>query len=281
MAGLDLSADFDAALLASFYAGAGVGFLLGFFGARLLFGRPWEDLCRHRVLLPVSPTRCCWACRSPERAYGSGALAGNYAIIRAASLVLAMASVIHAMELLRARGAPLRHLPGRCARRAFLSNVAHHFGILGRPRGEPFRAADAWRTDEGVRLDGPRRPACGALRLRRRALPLPARGDLRTHRLCLRRVGWWAPPGDHLRSSAGPRGLDDGRLALAPVLTAVHAAGGEHLPVRQRLRAGPARRGASSVLIGTAVTVRHRQPVGSSRCPDAPCTSLPWRAASP
>ena len=77
---LDLSAALDWALLFSFYAGATAGFVAGLFGARLLFGRPWEDsiaigfacLFSNSVLLGLPIT---------ERAYGPDALAANYAII--------------------------------------------------------------------------------------------------------------------------------------------------------------------------------------------------------
>jgi malonate transporter and related proteins len=77
---LDLSAALDWALLLSFYAGATAGFLAGLFGARLLFGRPWEDaiaigfacLFSNSVLLGLPIT---------ERAYGANALEANIAII--------------------------------------------------------------------------------------------------------------------------------------------------------------------------------------------------------
>ncbi len=77
---LDLGQDFNPALLGSFYAGATLCFLLGLFGARYLFGRAWED--------SVAIGFCCLFSNSlllglpiTERAYGEGALAGNYAII--------------------------------------------------------------------------------------------------------------------------------------------------------------------------------------------------------
>ena len=43
IATLDLGQNFDWALLVSFYAGSVTCFVLGLLGARLLFGRPWED----------------------------------------------------------------------------------------------------------------------------------------------------------------------------------------------------------------------------------------------
>jgi predicted permease len=77
---LDLGQEFDLALLGSFYGGATVGFICGLFGARLIFGRPWED--------SVAIGFCCLFSNSlllglpiTERAYGSDALAGNYAIV--------------------------------------------------------------------------------------------------------------------------------------------------------------------------------------------------------
>jgi len=80
IATLDLSASFDPRLLLSFYAGATISFALGITGARLLFRRDWEDcvaigfvaLFSNSVLLGLPIT---------ERAYGTGNLTGNYAII--------------------------------------------------------------------------------------------------------------------------------------------------------------------------------------------------------
>ncbi|PKQ10850.1 MAG: AEC family transporter, partial [Alphaproteobacteria bacterium HGW-Alphaproteobacteria-1] len=80
IARLDLAQSFDWRLLLSFYGGALSGFLLGFFGARFLFGRSWEDsvaigfasLFSNSVLLGLPIM---------ERAYGLGALSANFAII--------------------------------------------------------------------------------------------------------------------------------------------------------------------------------------------------------
>lgn len=80
MSTLDLGAGFSLPLLFSFYVGATAGFLLGLAGARLIFGRDWPDaiaigfscLFSNSVLLGLPIT---------ERAYGAGALAGNYAIV--------------------------------------------------------------------------------------------------------------------------------------------------------------------------------------------------------
>lgn len=80
IANLDLSASFDPRLLGSFYTAAGLCFLAGMLGARLIFGREWEDsvaigfccLFSNSVLLGLPIT---------ERAYGPENLTGNFAII--------------------------------------------------------------------------------------------------------------------------------------------------------------------------------------------------------
>ncbi|MCK8462822.1 AEC family transporter [Aliiroseovarius sp. S1339] len=103
IARLDLSAEFDGALLGSFYTGAITGFLAGLLGARLLFGRPWPDavafgfvsLFSNSLLLGLPIT---------ERAFGADALAGNYAII-SIHAPICYAIGITAMEIARAQGA--------------------------------------------------------------------------------------------------------------------------------------------------------------------------------
>jgi len=114
---LDLQQDFDAALLIIFYVGALAGFVTGIFGARLLFGRSWEDsvaigfvgLFSNSVLLGLPIT---------ERAYGTEALAGNFAIV-AIHAPFCYAVGIITMELVRARGQSLRHVPARIGRAIF------------------------------------------------------------------------------------------------------------------------------------------------------------------
>lgn len=107
---LDLSADFDGALLGSFYTGAIVCFLVGILGGRYLFRRDWEDavaigfvcLFSNSLLLGLSIT---------ERAYGPEALAGNYAIVAFHS-PFCYGLGITFMEIARARGAsPLNIVP--------------------------------------------------------------------------------------------------------------------------------------------------------------------------
>lgn len=99
---LDLGQDFDLAMLFSFYAGALAGFMAGLFGARFLFGRPWEDsvaigfigLFSNSLLLGLAIT---------ERAYGADALAANYAII-ALHAPFCYGLGITVMEVVRNRG---------------------------------------------------------------------------------------------------------------------------------------------------------------------------------
>ena len=102
IAKLDLSQSFDWRLLVSFYTGALVGFLLGLFGARYIFGRDWEDavaigfccLFSNSVLLGLPLT---------ERAYGPDALEANFAIIAFHS-PFAYGIGITVMEFVRAQG---------------------------------------------------------------------------------------------------------------------------------------------------------------------------------
>ena len=80
MATIDLGQGFNLPLLFSFYIGASAGFALGALGARLVFNRTWPDA--------VAIGFCCLYSNSlllglpiTERAYGTGALTGNFAII--------------------------------------------------------------------------------------------------------------------------------------------------------------------------------------------------------
>ena len=99
---LDLSSAYDTGLLVSFYAGAFAGFAAGFFGARLLFDRPLPDavaigfacMFSNSLLLGLPIT---------ERAYGTDALTGNYAIISFHAPLL-YGFGIGMMEWARARG---------------------------------------------------------------------------------------------------------------------------------------------------------------------------------
>lgn len=131
IAGLDLSAGFDPALLASFYAGAVIGFLAGLAGARLLFGRPWEDsvaigfccLFSNSVLLGLPIT---------ERAYGADALAANFAII-AIHAPVCYGIGVTAMEIVRSRGSgpvkALRSILVAMFRNALVIGIALGFAV--------------------------------------------------------------------------------------------------------------------------------------------------------
>ncbi|MAO00379.1 AEC family transporter [uncultured Roseovarius sp.] len=99
---LDLGQSFDWRLLLSFYVGASSGFALGLFGARLIFGRSWEDA--------VAIGFCCLFSNSlllglpiMERAYGADALAANFAIIAVHS-PFCYGLGITVMEIVKARG---------------------------------------------------------------------------------------------------------------------------------------------------------------------------------
>jgi predicted permease len=102
---LDLGQSFDLPLLASFYLGAIAGGAAAMFGARLLFGRPWED--------SVAIGFCCLFSNSlllglpiTERAYGTDALQPNYAIV-ALHAPLCYGIGVTAMEIVRNRGGGL------------------------------------------------------------------------------------------------------------------------------------------------------------------------------
>jgi malonate transporter len=114
---LDLQQNFDLPLLFSFYSGVVGAFAVGLLGARYLFGRPWEDC--------VAISFCCLFSNTlllglpiTERAYGADALLGNYAII-AFHAPFGYALGITAMELVRAKGTPLRHIPLKVGKAMF------------------------------------------------------------------------------------------------------------------------------------------------------------------
>jgi hypothetical protein len=114
---LDLQQNFDLPLLFSFYSGVVGAFAVGLLGARYLFGRPWEDC--------VAISFCCLFSNTlllglpiTERAYGADALLGNYAII-AFHAPFGYALGITAMELVRAQGTPLRHIPVKVGKAMF------------------------------------------------------------------------------------------------------------------------------------------------------------------
>ncbi len=114
---LDLSENFDPVMLATFYIGALAGFTVGTLGAFYIFKRSIEDsvaigfvgLFSNSLLLGLPIT---------ERAYGVEALDANIAII-ALHAPFCYAVGITTMEVVRARGAALHHLPGKVLKAMF------------------------------------------------------------------------------------------------------------------------------------------------------------------
>lgn len=102
IAGLDLGAALEPALLVSFYTGATAGFTAGLLGARLIFRRPWEDavaigfvgLFSNSVLLGLPIT---------ERAYGADALEANFVLV-AFHAPFCYGLGVTVMEIVRGRG---------------------------------------------------------------------------------------------------------------------------------------------------------------------------------
>lgn len=124
---LDLGQNFDLPLLLGFYAGVVGAFILGLVGARWIFKRSWEDsvaiafccLFSNTLLLGLPIT---------ERAFGPDALVGNYAII-AIHAPFGYMLGITAMELARAQGKPLRHLPAKVGKAMFSNALVLGIGL--------------------------------------------------------------------------------------------------------------------------------------------------------
>ncbi|EPX80104.1 AEC family transporter [Litoreibacter arenae] len=124
IAELELDVYFEPRLLVSYYLSALTGFTLGTFGARLIFGRPWEDsiaigfccLFSNAVLLGLPIT---------ERAYGEDALSPNYAII-AINAPFCYCVGITVMEVVRNRGSGLWRTS-----RAVWREITHNALIIG------------------------------------------------------------------------------------------------------------------------------------------------------
>ena len=120
---LDLKTSFNLGLITSFYAGAFLCFAAGFFGAWKLFNRPLEEavttgfacMFSNSLLLGLSIT---------ERAYGTAALVGNYAIIALHSPMF-YAFGITLMELVRSHGLGLsaRALTTKVVKAIFLQSL--------------------------------------------------------------------------------------------------------------------------------------------------------------
>lgn len=99
---IDLAADFRLPLMFSFYLGAFCGFAIGFLGARFLFDRPIED-CIAIGFVGFFSNSLLLGLPITERAYGPGALSGNYAIISIHAPMLYAFGIIM-MESARSRG---------------------------------------------------------------------------------------------------------------------------------------------------------------------------------
>ncbi len=118
---LDLGQNFNPALLFSYYGVAALCFLLGLLGARALFRRDWEDavvigfccLFANSVLLGIPIT---------QRAYGTDALAGNYALV-AINAPFCYGLGITLMEFIRNRGGKLRQTLPKVAKAMFGNNL--------------------------------------------------------------------------------------------------------------------------------------------------------------
>lgn len=131
IATLDLPAVFRPDLLFAFYAGAAAGFLAGLFGARLVFGRSWEDavvvgfccLFSNSVMLGLPLT---------ERAYGPEALAANFVII-ALHAPFCYLLGITVMEAVKNRGRGVLVTMGRVvvsmARNGLMIGIALGFAV--------------------------------------------------------------------------------------------------------------------------------------------------------
>jgi len=126
ISGLDLAASWDPRILVSFYTGAFLSFGLGFAGAIWLFRRPATDA--------VAIGFCCLFSNSllmgipiTERAYGTEALAGNFAIISVHSPLL-YGFGITLMEIVRNHGRGTG--PGRVALAA-LAGIARTPLVIG------------------------------------------------------------------------------------------------------------------------------------------------------
>jgi predicted permease len=237
----------DLRLLVSFYAGALCAFAAGIAGARLIFARPWEDavaigfvgLFSNALLLGLPIT---------ERAYGAGALTGNFAIIAFHS-PFCYAVGITVMEIVRARGTAPAAIPGKVLRtmtgNAIIMGIAAGFAL--NLSGLTLPAPVASSLDLIARAAIPTALfALGGILLRYRP-----EGDLRTilfivaislvlHPALVRSFGeLLALPRDGLRSA----------VITASVAPGVNASLFADLYGRAR------RVAASAVLIGTAATL--------------------------
>ncbi|MGC9419949.1 MAG: AEC family transporter [Rhodovulum sp.] len=244
---LDLGQSFDWRLLSGFYAGATGGFIVGLLGARLIFGRSWEDsvsigfigLFSNSLLLGLPIT---------ERAYGADALAPNYAIIAIHS-PFCYGLGLTAMEIVRNRGTGLARTGGAILRAMFRNalviGIALGMAVNLSGLATPGVVADA--LDLMIRAALPAALfGLGGVLVRYRP-----EGDLRVIlyacavSLVLHPAVTWA---------MGTRlGLETGQFRSA-VLTAAMAPG-VNTYIFANMYGAARRVAASSVLLGTAVSI--------------------------
>lgn len=250
IARMDLSQNFHAPLLLSFYAGALASGLVTFLGARYLFQRPLIDcvaigfigLFSNSLLLGVPIT---------ERAYGSSALVWNYAIISLHSPML-YAIGITAMEAAKARGQALslprlaRQISGGLIRNPLVIGIALGWAvnISHAPLPQPLWDAVGLmnRAAIPVALFG-----LGGVLVRYRP-----EGDMR--------VIFWAMSASLLLHPLITYGLGRGvfHLDIAPLRAATLSAAmapGVNTYLFANLYGAAKRVAASSVLLGTALSI--------------------------
>ncbi|MEX5726916.1 malonate transporter [Rhodovulum iodosum] len=244
---LDLGQNFDLRLLITFYSGALAGFFVGLIGARLIFGRGWEDsvaigfigLFSNSLLLGLPIT---------ERAFGANALQPNYAII-AIHAPFCYAVGLTAMEIVRNRGAGLVRTFGAILRSMFRNAL-----VIGIALGFAVNLS-------GVQLPGVLSEALDMMI--RAALPAALfglggilvryrpEGDLRVIAFACALSLVLHPCVAWLTGRAV--GLDTGQFRSA-VLTAAMAPG-VNTYIFANMYGAARRVAASSVLIGTAVSI--------------------------
>ena len=246
---LDLSAGFDPALLGTFYLAATASFALGVLGARAL-GRGPEDA--------VAIGFCCLFSNSlllglpiTERAFGTAALTGNFAII-AVHAPFCYALGIAAMEVARARAAPgggALRLAGLVLRGMFSNAlvIGIALGLLVNLLGAPIPGVLAEAVDLVVRAALPAALfGLGGVLVRYRP-----EGDLRLIALVCG-LSLVAHPG-MVWLLGRPAGLDEAAMRSA-VMTAAMAPGINTYVFADMY--GRARRtAATGVLVGTALGV--------------------------
>jgi len=127
---LDLGAEFGLVWLAAYYGGAGACFVLGIFGARLLFGRPWPD-CVAMGFAVMFANTVLLGLPVMERAFGPASLAPNFTII-AFNAAFCFLIGITTMEFVRAetRGfALVRTVANAIFHNALMIGIAAGFAV--------------------------------------------------------------------------------------------------------------------------------------------------------